>query len=117
VAPIPSGLVLRRPDLTPWPGALVQASTCRSAGTEATDCGSLFHYDPIGISFEHNTDEYQPKAETITLARRRGAWLAARSPLHMGSRQSGYRVVCLILQPEFVILAGEGCPEMGAATS
>jgi hypothetical protein len=27
----------------------------------------LFRHDPIGINFEHNTDEYQPEAETITV--------------------------------------------------
>jgi len=25
----------------------------------------LFRHDPIGINFEHNTDEYEPEAETI----------------------------------------------------
>jgi hypothetical protein len=27
----------------------------------------LFRHDPIGINFDHNTDEYRPEAETITL--------------------------------------------------
>ncbi|HJP74093.1 MAG TPA: hypothetical protein VJ914_07490 [Pseudonocardiaceae bacterium] len=27
----------------------------------------LFRHDPIGINFEHNTDEYRPEAETISL--------------------------------------------------
>lgn len=26
----------------------------------------LFRHDPVGINFEHNTDEYRPEAETIT---------------------------------------------------
>jgi hypothetical protein len=25
----------------------------------------LFRHDPIGINFDHNTDEYEPEAETI----------------------------------------------------
>lgn len=29
----------------------------------------LFKHDPIGINYEHNTDEYRPEAETITLRR------------------------------------------------
>ena len=28
---------------------------------------ALFARDPIGINFEHNTDEYDPEAETIVL--------------------------------------------------
>jgi hypothetical protein len=27
----------------------------------------LFRHDPIGINFDHNTDEYRSEAETITL--------------------------------------------------
>lgn len=27
----------------------------------------LFRHDPIGINFEHNTDEYRSEAQTITL--------------------------------------------------
>lgn len=29
----------------------------------------LFRHDPIGIDFEHNTDEYRAEAETIALRR------------------------------------------------
>lgn len=27
----------------------------------------LFRHDPVGINFDHNTDEYRSEAETITL--------------------------------------------------
>ena len=27
----------------------------------------LFRHDPIGINFGHNTDEYRPEAETVTI--------------------------------------------------
>lgn len=27
----------------------------------------LFRHDPIGINFDHNTDEYRPEAETIAI--------------------------------------------------
>jgi hypothetical protein len=27
----------------------------------------LFRHDPVGINFAHNTDEYRPEAETISL--------------------------------------------------
>ena len=30
-----------------------------------TVSGILFQHDPIGINFDHNTDEYEPEVETI----------------------------------------------------
>jgi hypothetical protein len=42
------------------------------AGQEATVArveALLFRHDPIGINFEHNTDEYRAEAETICLRR------------------------------------------------
>ncbi|WP_051343364.1 hypothetical protein [Pseudonocardia spinosispora] len=34
-------------------------------GLEADVEALLFRHDPIGINFEHNTDEYGPEARTI----------------------------------------------------